>query len=153
MKKIILTLAVIACSFTFAKAQDNAIGLRFTNGAEVSYQRLLGSSNRLEVNLGLEGFSFDPFSLNVSGTYQWVWDLSALAPGFNWYAGVGASVGMAGDIFSVGVHGNIGIEYNLKSIPLAFSLDYRPGYVLPFAEGAKGAFYYEGVGFAVRYKF
>ncbi len=153
MKKIILTLAVIACSLSIAKAQDNAIGLRFTYGAELSYQRMLGQANRLEVNLGLEGFDFDPFTLSLSGTYQWMWDLSILAPGFNWYAGAGISAGLASSNLSLGIHGNIGIEYNFANIPLALSLDYRPGVFFPVTFKDDISFGYYGVGLAVRYKF
>ncbi len=154
MKKIILTLAVIACTLSVAKAQDNTIGLRFGYGfAEASYQRMLSQDNRLEINLGLGAFDFDAIVLNLSGTYQWVWDLSALAPGFNWYAGAGASVGLWGSDFGLGVHGTIGIEYNFENIPLALSLDYRPGYSLPITGEGKGNFDYEGACLAVRYKF
>lgn len=137
MKKVFL-LALLAIGFgVTSQAQtiaDNALGLRFGGGdglgAEVSYQRALGSNNnRLELGLGWRNDSdFDAFKL--AALYQWVWNLDG---GFNWYAGVGGGVGSVSDnrrdrgddgafIFAAG---NIGIEYNFD-IPLLISLDFRP---------------------------
>lgn len=138
MKKLFLV-AVIALGFgvtSTTQAQtiaDNAIGLRFGGGdglgAEVSYQRALGSNNRLELDLGWRNDSnFDAFKL--VGLYQWVWNIEG---GFNWYAGLGGGVGSVNDnrrdrvndgafVFAAA---NVGIEYNFN-IPLLLSLDFRP---------------------------
>ena len=132
MKKLILT-AVIALGFAFsAQAQDiskNALGLRFGDndglGGELSYQRALGSNNRLEMDLGFRNSNnVDAFKL--TGLYQWVWNIDG---GFNWYAGVGAGAGTysykkESNSF-VYAAGDIGIEYNFP-IPLLVSLDFRP---------------------------
>ncbi len=137
MKKLILV-AIAFIGFTaFMNAQeisDNAIGLRLGDsdgfGAEVSYQRALGSNNRLEVDLGWrDGKNYDGFKL--TGLYQWVWQLDG---DFNWYAGVGGGLGSFsfnnnnGNDFTdtfVFAAGDIGIEYNFN-IPLLISLDFRP---------------------------
>ena len=97
MKKVIL-LCFVAIGFALnASAQDispNALGLRLGDsdgfGAEISYQRALGSkNNRLELDLGWRSNNnYDAFKL--TGLYQWVWNIDG---GFNWYAGVGAGVG------------------------------------------------------------
>lgn len=154
-KKKILVIAIVAMGFwgaVNAQVDTRNIGLRLTSGAEVSYQQPLGSSNRLELDLGLTlDKNYDIF--NLAGVYQWVWDLSALTEGFNWYAGAGAAVGLWSASHStelnVGVLGQIGIEYNFSNIPLQLSLDYRPQLDLLHDAG----FYGYGVALGVRYKF
>ena len=159
MKKIFLTLTLIVSMVSAIKAQtDNkAIGLRlgggFGGGAEISYQQPLDKTNRLEVDLGLNSWGF-----GLNGIYQWVWDLSDLGDGFNWYAGIGAGVGTynfnyGNDIhanrdFSIGVLGQVGLEYKFE-IPLTLSLDYRPGiYFVPSFNGT-----YDGICLGARYRF
>ncbi|GHU69114.1 hypothetical protein FACS189413_07430 [Bacteroidia bacterium] len=124
MKKIFLVM-VLAVSGVFAvnaQVDGNAIGLRLGYGGEISYQHALGSSNRLELDLGT--YWHDIEGANLTGVYQWVWDLSALSKGFNWYAGAGAYLGYFSE-FGIGVAGQVGIEYNFD-FPLQLSLDYRP---------------------------
>jgi hypothetical protein len=154
MKKIffVLLLVVSAIGATNAQVKGQALGIRFGGfdgyGAEVSYQHPLSSSNRLEFDLGANRYGF-----GLNGVYQWVWDLSALSDGFNWYAGVGAGLGSydyksEGNAFGIGVLGQIGIEYNFN-IPIQLSLDYRPGvYVVPSMHNT-----YDGICFSARYKF
>ena len=155
MKKIIFTL-VLALSMVgalSAQVESNAIGVRFGGfagyGGEISYQHPLGSANRLELDLGINHYGF-----GLNGIYQWVWDLSDLADGFKWYAGVGGGIGfydfnlVNNSGFGIGVLGQVGIEYNFN-IPLQLSLDYRPGiYVIPLVYGS-----YDGINLSVRYKF
>jgi len=159
MKKMFLTIAFIAVitGALSAQADNKAIGLRlgsgFGYGAEISYQQPLSKSNRLEVDLGLNSWGF-----GLNGVYQWVWDLSDLGDGFNWYAGVGGGIGTynfnygtdrnANRDFSIGVLGQVGIEYKFE-IPLTLSLDYRPGiYVVPTFNGT-----YDGICLGARYRF
>jgi hypothetical protein len=160
MKKMILTLALVAgmMSTLSAQSEKNAIGLRFGNGGEITFQSTLSTTNRLELTLGLnswdnnQGYS----GFGLTGIYQWVWNLDELAPGFKWYAGLGPQIGSwSGDHnsdykgFALGIAGQVGIEYNFN-IPLQLSLDYRPSwYVLPNSYG--GA--YDVIALAVRYKF
>src|SRR5690625_4011202 len=100
MKKLFLILlCLIGFGFT-SQAQEispNALGLRFGGGngygAEFSYQRHLGGSNRLELDLGFRSES-DFNSFKITGLYQWVWNIEG---GFNWYAGVGAGIGSVND--------------------------------------------------------
>lgn len=153
-----LTLALvgIVCA-AGAQVSGKAIGLRFSpgfgNSAEISYLHPLGNANRLEADMGLS-----TNGLFLTGVYQWVWDLSELADGFNWYAGVGGNIGLwngnsTSSLYksglSLGVAGQIGIEYNFN-IPLQLSLDYRPIInVIP----TLGNGYFDGVALGVRYKF
>ncbi len=138
MKRILLIAIAFVGGTLLMNAQDisdNAIGLRIGDsdgfGAEVSYQRALGSNNRLELDLGLRnGSDYDGFKL--AGIYQWVWNIDG---GFNWYAGPGAGIASYGykrkddrkkeNQTFVFIAGDIGIEY-LFDIPLMLSLDFRP---------------------------
>lgn len=154
MKKIILACLLLISSIGFVKAQTsgmqsekNAIGLRLGWGAEASYQRVLSSSNRLEADLGIDFGD----GINFAGLYQWVFDLSGLAPGFNWYVGPGVGLSLWSSDFAVGVLGNIGIEYNFR-FPLQLSLDWRPGAYINTASTNFG-FSYQGVCIGARYRF
>jgi len=135
MRKLFL-LAIGFIGFTtVSNAQeisDNAIGLRLGGsnayGAEISYQHALGSTNRLELDLGWRNDNtYNAFKL--TGLYQWMFPLDG---DFNWYAGAGAGLASfnpkdnsINNQTSFFVAGNIGIEYNFD-IPLQLSLDFRP---------------------------
>lgn len=147
MKKIILSLVLIFAGLSVAEAQSNALGLRVGYGAELSYQRMLSQGTRLEADLGLDFGG----GLNVAGVYQWVMDLSALAPGFNWYAGAGVGLGIWDSHFTAGALADLGIEYNFN-IPLQLSIDWRPG--LYFNTGTSNVnFSWQGFALGIRYKF
>lgn len=139
MKRIVLTLIISAMAFT-ASAQtisNNALGIRFGGnngfGGEISYQRKLSNSNRLEIDLGIRGNSTYS-SFKATGLYQWVFALSDLHKNVNWYVGAGGGLGswkvknnIANNtsstfLFGAGV---VGIEYKFD-IPLLISLDFRP---------------------------
>lgn len=129
---MLLGLAFSAQAQTFSK---NALGLRLGDndgfGGEVSYQRGLSKSNRLEFDLGWRNHRYYD-AVKLAGLYQWVWNIDG---GFNWYAGVGGGLGSwsydgPGDPDNDGgtflfAAGDIGIEYNFD-IPLQLSLDFRP---------------------------
>lgn len=137
MKKLLLSAFMLIGLAFSSNAQDrNALGLRLGDndgfGGEVSYQRLLGDNNRLELDLGWrDSKHYD--ALKLTALYQWVWNIEG---GFNWYAGVGGGLGtwefdhdVAPGADDSGtflfVAGDIGIEYNFD-IPLQLSLDFRP---------------------------
>lgn len=154
MKKTVfmtILLASFMTSFVYGQVNSKAIGVRASYGAELSYQHPFSHANRLEADLG---FYYD-HGFNLAGVYQWVFDLSELANGFNWYVGLGPQIGSWNyhdkdyDGLALGIAGQIGIEYNFD-IPLQLSLDYRPGwYFLPNSYG--GA--WEGIALGIRYKF
>jgi len=137
---IVLAIAFFGCIYTMnaQEISSNAIGLRFGDndgfGAEISYQRKLTGSKRLELGLGFrDNRNFSIWKL--SGIHQWVWNIDG---GFNWYAGVGAGIGNvdfgrdgsdSGDGLFVNAAGTIGVEYNFD-IPLLISLDFRPEFGL-----------------------
>lgn len=135
MKKTLFLLLIVLLSQNLfsQNLSKNAIGLRVGDndgfGAEVSYQRSLSDSNRLEFDLGLRN-SNHVNAFKLVGLYQWVWEIK---DGFNWYAGFGGGFGSwkvdkkFGD--QNGTYllaaGDVGIEYNFK-FPLQVSLDVRP---------------------------
>lgn len=134
--KYLLALCFMATAALQAQTiSENALGLRLGDsdgfGAEISYQRALTRSNRLEANFGWrDSRDFDAFKL--TGLYQWV---RLLEGNFNWYFGAGGGLGNVdfdNDLFDgdedglfLFAAGNIGIEYNFD-IPLLLSLDFRP---------------------------
>jgi opacity protein-like surface antigen len=145
MKKIAIIMVAVFAVAAFAKAQDNALGIRLTGGAEVSYQRMLSQTNRLEFNLG---WGWNTSAL--SGFYQWV---NPITNGLKWYIGPGASLGFyshngeSGS--SIGVGGTIGLEYNFD-FPLQLSLDWRP--IINFGT-YDSQFGSNNVGLGIRYRF
>jgi len=133
----------------------NAIGIRLGDndgfGSEISYQRLLDSKTRLELDLGWRNNS-NYNALKLTGIHQWV---SPIVKRLNWYVGAGASAGFYDDngntnnqLF-ISANGNLGIEYNFK-IPLLLSFDLRP-------EISINNNYSNGIdvdsGFSLRYQF
>ncbi|MDO3694147.1 hypothetical protein QVZ41_04675 [Wenyingzhuangia sp. chi5] len=157
MKKLVVTFGLLLVGLA-SQAQDlskHAIGLRLGDndglGYEISYQRALSDSNRLQFDLGLRSKN-DVDAYKLTGIYQWVWDLSALAPGFNWFAGAGAGVGSVdypgGSETFVNADGNVGIEYNFK-FPLQLSLDTRPEIGIINGDSDLGL----EIALGVRYKF
>ena len=131
-------IALFAIATTAVNAQsisEHTLGLRLGDsdgfGAEISYQKSIGRTNRAEFNLGWrDSREYDAFKL--AGVYQWVHNLDG---GFNWYYGVGGGLGNSDyepipdrdrdDGLFVFAAGNLGIEYDFD-IPLLISLDIRP---------------------------
>ena len=149
MRKLIFSVLLLAGMAVAASAQveGKALGLRFGNAGEITYQHPLSDINRLEVNLGFG--SWKDGGAYLSGIYQWVNDLSELQDGFNWYYGVGGALGVFNSGFSAGVVGDVGIEYNFD-FPLQLSLDWRPGlYLVP----GKMHLGWDGVALSARWRF
>lgn len=136
MKKFIFCLFIFSTALVSGQTiADHALGLRLGDsdgfGAEISYQKSITRSNRVEVDLGWrDSRDFDAFKL--TGLYQWVRPLDG---NFHWYFGVGGGLGSVDfeplpefdeddGLFIFGA-GNIGVEYNFE-IPLLLSLDFRP---------------------------
>jgi hypothetical protein len=148
MKKLVFIFCLFLGSIATANAQeisDNAIGLRFGGGnglgGEISYQKSLGSNNRLEIDLGLANGLTD---FKATGLYEWIWTLEDK---FNWYAGAGGGI-VSADGTGLYAAGVIGIEYNFKS-PVLLSLDYRPE--IGISGGLSGLS--SDVALSVRYQF
>ena len=162
MKKTILTFALVVIMIGTLSAQANGktIGLRLGYPTEISFQTGMNKTNRLELGLGLRSYAYGINSnyglFSLSGVYQWVWDLSALSTGFNWYAGVGASLGYYSYTYinytysgtPVSILGQVGIEYNFN-FPLRLSLDWRPAFRL---NGNGNGFIGDEIALGIRYR-
>ena len=155
MKKIIFTVALLTSmmSLVNAQARGRAIGIRGGIGREISFQTAMGSGNRLELDFGSTGWNngSNNYGTQITGIYQWVRSLSDLGPGFNWYAGLGGTLGFykssqSNSPFYPGIVGQLGIEYNF-SIPLQLAFDWRPNFYFASYDG------YGNSGFSLRYRF
>ena len=147
MKKPLVVLTLALGISAAAVAQPRAIGARFANGGEVSYQHSLGS-NFLEADLG-----WWTGALAISGVYDFVLASPSWTAGtWNFYAGPGANVFLSNGATAIGVCGQVGLEYTFGSIPLQLSLDVRPN-VISISGG--GLYFLDGIypGFGIRYAF
>lgn len=165
MKKGLLFAGLLLATI-FANAQDiskNALGLRLGDndgfGGEISYQRGLSKSTRLELDLGWRN-SNNVDAVKITGLHQWVWNIEG---GFNWYAGLGGGIGSwSTKDYYIGnakykgesdtvlfAAGDIGIEYNFDA-PIQLSLDYRPEFY--FSDGINENFGSD-IALSIRYRF
>lgn len=157
MKKIIIAIVAVFAMSTAASAQIQDLGVRvgagYGYGAELSAMWGLGG-NRIETDLGWNlGDHYNAISL--AGIYHWT---GAIAGEFNWFAGVGAWLGMwsyddgysgEDDGFNLAVAGQAGIEWNPSAIPFQFTLDVRPRFnLIP-----RTHFDWGGVALGIRYRF
>ena len=116
---------LLAAAAATAQEYDWAVGVRVggANGG-LTVKRNLGAQ-AVEIGVAL--------ATDNSGRLQalYEWQKPVLAEGVQLYYGVGAFVG-AFDFSSapqmgLGLEGVVGLEYKVPSVPIAFSLDYRPG--------------------------
>ena len=155
MKKfVVIAIALFTAAAVYA--QPRAIGGRLGYGLELTYQHSLGD-NMIELDLGLPGFS----GLEAAATYDWLFPINSWneAGSWNWYAGVGAGLGMYGFkniVGFAGVAGRIGVEYNFW-FPMNISLDWRPVIGPHFGNNGAGfnmvGLFQGGIALSVRYLF
>lgn len=144
MKKIII-IALAALGFAVAaSAQSRAIGARIGYGGEISYQHNVGN-NFAEFDLGfLGGYGF-----SIAGIYDF--NIGQAGP-VNFYAGPGAQLTVLNgeDALALGiaVAGQIGAEYQIPSVPINISLDWRPAFYI-----TQTHFGWEGIALGIRYRF
>ena len=143
-KTIVLLTAILGLSVAVASAQPRAIGLRAGYGGEVSYQHSTGA-NFMEFDLGWFSRGF-----NLVGTYDFV---LAGDGTWNFYLGPGAQLGVYnysdGSALNLGIAGQLGVEWNIPSIPLQLSIDWRPVFFVL----KNGGFGYDSLGLGIRYRF
>ena len=126
---------VLLITLTFSvnsqEISNNAIGVRLGNnssfGSEISYQSLIGYTNRLEIDLAIQSKNgIDTYK--TTGVFHWIWTITEK---FNWYIGFGGGIGnyrnsTISKIFYFS-SGDIGLEYNFEA-PFLISFNYRPEY-------------------------
>ena len=144
MKKILTILIAVLAFATVASAQPRALGVRAGYGGELSYQHSLGQ-NFLEADLGfLAGHGF-----YVTGIYDFVLANAGIC---NFYAGPGLQIGAWTDNqtsgFNMGIVGQLGVEFEIPSIPLNVSIDWRPAFYF-----MHGGFGWDGFALGLRYRF
>ena len=152
---------LMVCSYAVLAQVNspNALGMRFGEKdgfrMELTYQARVTDMNRVEANIGYrENPQYNVYKL--TGLYQWVWFIDE---GFNWYAGVGTSLGQynlkqkrenyGDDEFYLNGDVNIGLEYIFKG-PWMLSLDLRPEFNVVGSFGDSTDFDF---GLAFRYLF
>lgn len=139
--KTLKFLSVIALFLGFTmtmQAQDynSAIGLRLGSPLSVSYKTFLGGgSNAIEAFAGFRSYSGYGW-FNVGALYQVHKPING-AEGLNWYFGGGASLFFWNydDNFvdsdastSIGILGNLGLDYKFANAPVNLSLDWVPAF-------------------------
>ena len=144
MKKLIAILAGVLAFAAVASAQPRALGVRAGYGGELSYQHSLGQ-NFLEADLGfLAGHGF-----YVTGIYDFVLANAGIC---NFYAGPGLQIGAWTDNqtsgFNMGIVGQLGVEFEIPSIPLNVSIDWRPAFYF-----MHGGFGWDGFALGLRSRF
>ena len=120
---IICSLLIVLLIATSAKAQDykGAIGVRFSSKAalvsnSVSLKYFFNEKTAVE---GLITFS-DPFALGILAEQH-----KPFVGGLKYFYGGGVYAGFSGDR-RVGLQGVIGLDYKVPTIPINFSIDWKP---------------------------
>lgn len=173
-KIIIIALALVMGAALTANAQapyKNGIGITAGNMQALSYKGFIGNHFAIQIDLGTKVTK--GVSKNISPT---IWDLELnpnfmfeghLTGGLYGLVGIGGSIGYSWSAFTVshwfwdsirtdfgkcGANGIIGMEYKLKA-PLAFQLDFRPGYGCLFAENFDFHYFDWSVNLGIHYTF
>lgn len=129
MKKFFIIVLSALLFAGVASAQPRAIGARLGGDAEVSYQHYLGT-NFIQADLGTP--VANDRGLRLTGVYDFAFELPN---NFVCYVGPGAQLGFYPGTdsnnnqtigFGFAVGGMLGVEYQIPTIPLNVSLDWRP---------------------------
>ena len=121
MKKFLAIAALLVATLTVSAQEYNwAAGLRFGGFSGITLKKYQEKSAlEFGASWGVGNY------LTVDGVYEW--QQPVITDGFTLYYGAGAYLGLAGQDFFLGAEGVVGLEYQLPSFPMAFSVDYRPG--------------------------
>ncbi|MBT3384337.1 MAG: hypothetical protein HN778_08855 [Prolixibacteraceae bacterium] len=157
MKATILTLILAFIITTSVSAQDYETGIGFRGGLSngITVKHFISKTSALEGILSSRWQGF-----NITGLYEihnWSFD----TPRLNWYYGFGGHIGFwngyenhpwfkeTGSYSVIGIDGIIGIEYNIETIPINISLDWKPGINIIGYSG----FWGDELAFSVRFIF
>lgn len=128
MKQLLFlsVLVVITISSMQAQVYTGAAGLGLDFGEGLT---LVGPSGKYffgEHHAGQAELSFDDGVTAVTLLYQYHSEFAG-ASGLQWYIGAGPTIFLLrGDNSDVGIRPNIGLDYKINNVPLAFSADWRP---------------------------
>ena len=141
MKKIFALVAIMIGLSGFVKAQE--IGIRFGDalGANYAIDAVFGmwEFSRIHADLAFGN------GVSIEALYDFLYKPLG-GEAFYWYAGAGVSVNF-NDPFTLGIAGEIGLEYHFNNVPIALGADWRPVFVLIENTDFKTG----GYGFNVRY--
>jgi hypothetical protein len=156
-KQILFAAAMAVCSAIQAQRGmlDNAVGVRLGLGSGVTYQHFFTDQRALEA-IAYQRFGGVNLTLLMQGHEQF-FDIR----GLKWYYGAGGHVWLYNkssvlqenilreNSYALGVDGIIGMAFYLRSYPIQFSVDWKPGFNL------KGSSYIEwdSGAMSVRYRF
>ncbi len=118
------------------KEYNTAIGLRLNGGAGLTVKHFMDEKT------SLEGLLYTRWhGINICGLYQLNFKVIPQEPGFNFYMGAGAHIGVwdrrygpwwdkdeRGSEVVIGIDGQLGLEYTFQEIPLNLSLDWKPAF-------------------------
>ncbi len=146
MKKFFCLVAMVFLTVSAVSAQDYkwAVGARFggeLGGATVKYN--IDGVNALEAILAT------PWDNGFLATVLYERNIPVIAEGFHMYYGGGGHIGDWSKKFAIGVDGILGLEYRIKDIPLAVSVDYKP----VFNIGSRTKFYMADIAMGVKVTF
>jgi hypothetical protein len=158
MKKQILLAAILlgaAGAYGQRGMLDNAVGVRLGLGSGLTYQHFFTDQRVLEA-IAYQRFGGVNLTVLMEG-HQQFFDIR----GLKWFYGAGGHVWIYNkssvlqenflreNSYALGVDGIIGMAFYLRSLPLQFSVDWKPGFNL------KGSSYIEwdSGGMSVRYRF
>jgi hypothetical protein len=144
MKKILFAFfCIVFLGLNSLKAQEIGIRTGDVLGNNIAIDAIFGADwGRTHADL-----SFGSGGVGVEAIWTPIYEPLG-GEAFNWYAGAGPSL-FIGDIFLLGVSGEIGIAYMFNTIPLSLSLDYRPTLFIVEETDFSG----RGFGLNIRYVF
>lgn len=157
-KKLLFTALLIemaGSAYSQRGMLDNAVGVRLGLGSGVTYQHFFTDHKVLEA-IAYQRFGGVNLTLLAEGHEQ-MFDVR----GLKWYYGAGGHIWITNkssviqenvlneNSYALGVDGIIGLAFYLRSVPLQFSVDWKPGFNL------KGSKYIEwdSGGISMRYRF
>lgn len=158
MKKQFLFAAAIAVASAVHAQRgmlDNAVGVRLGLGSGVTYQHFFTDQRVLEA-IAYQRFGGVNLTMLIEGHEQF-FDIR----GLKWYYGAGGHVWLYNkssvlqenilreNSYALGIDGIVGMAFYLRSYPLQFSVDWKPGFNL------KGSSYIEwdSGAMSIRYRF
>ncbi|WP_192347223.1 outer membrane insertion C- signal [Algoriphagus sp. Y33] len=127
MKNKLLGLVLFLAIASISQANAQELGIRFGNfyGNNVAVDGVfaLGQFSRVHADV-----SFGGGGVGIDALWNPIYRPVG-ASEFNYYLGFGPSM-FIGDPFSLGVAGEIGIEYPFRSVPIVIGADWRPNFRL-----------------------
>jgi len=154
MKKIFVSAVIIAFTSLQMNAQDYnwAVGVRLSDFmGGISVKKSINAKDKIEGILAV------PYWHGVNLTALYERDILTIDERLQFFCGVGAHIGnwkhKSNDenknYFFIGVDVIAGIEYTFSTIPLSFSIDYKPSFNIAGHSG----FNFAGGGISLRYTF